>query len=1026
MNRNSKRVCCLALGIMLLLQQPLAVEAAESHTYGQYKGGAVLASAKEAEYTILEISTEEELRRLAKDCVLDSWSADKKIVLQNDITLTGDEELSIPSFAGIFDGNGCRIANVSLTAKGSAVGLFRYVQESGKVRNLTVEGRITPAGSQSHVGGIAGVNYGSIENCVFRGSVEGDNEIGGIAGTNEATGQIRRCSSDAAVQGNHSTGGIVGSNHGILNNCSNSGEINIRSTEVVYELDDLTVENLEQINSTSNVTAHTDTGGVAGFSDGKIYYCSNSGVVGYQHVGYNTGGIVGRLHQGYLQNCTNTGSVWGRKDVGGIVGQMEPFLEIQYLSDKLKELDTETDRFLDMLDETQKELSGYSRQASVIARDVSANLKNANTAAGTLTDAATDLWYIYNQELQGVSNDLKRLGEELDNSQNGSGSGSSGNKPDITVSGGNLWDSVSGGNLWDSISGGDSTITIPDNTESIRAALRRFGESTSQRLDTVTGATSGDLGGIRASLDILNKSMEAACDGLGQLSDVLADGTDSMNAHMDALVEQGRVLRKLISEIRDDLFRYEGISVEDTSDEAASNGEIAPGDPSAEQQAGDTQQTDEKQAQDDEARYDTSSFQKGKITLCVNRGSVEADTNVGGIVGQIATEYDFDPEDDITLTGAESFDVEQTIKAVVRDSRNFGGITGKKDYVGGIVGRAEFGAVISCEAYGDVESTGGSSVGGIAGSAGYAIRGCYSMGRIAGKNNIGGIAGEGSDIFYSYSYNTLEVTGECAGAIAGKADDDGTLYGNYYVDGGFGGVDGIGYTGGAQPLSYEEFCKNGNVPEAFSRFTVTFLADGEELASYECAYGDSLSEEQLPEIPEKEGFYGEWPEFDYGCITGNMVLEAVYTEWVSSIASQEKDGSGRALVMASGNFYPDMQLALTQDGETYTVCVTDGAGNPVAGTVTLRVLCSEPEKTVVETQQNGSFAETESEVIGSYRQFQMECPGSFRVTAVQKEGVLKKALVIGGAAAALLAVILVTGAIRRRKAARRKAAETET
>lgn len=62
----------------------------------------------------------------------------------------------------------------------------------------------------------------------------------------------------------------------------------------------------------------------------------------------------------------------------------------------------------------------------------------------------------------------------------------------------------------------------------------------------------------------------------------------------------------------------------------------------------------------------------------MNRGTVEADTNVGGIVGQVATEYDFDPEDDITLTGTESFDVEQTVKAVIRDSRNLGDVTGKK------------------------------------------------------------------------------------------------------------------------------------------------------------------------------------------------------------------------------------------------------------------------------------------------------------------------------------------------------------
>ena len=123
--------------------------------------------------------------------------------------------------------------------------------------------------------------------------------------------------------------------------------------------------------------------------------------------------IVGRLHQGYLQNCTNTGYVQGRKDVGGIVGQMEPFLEIQYLSDKLKELDTETDKFLDMLDATQKDVSNYSRQASALSKSISTNLKDANSAGNSLTGTTNDLWYIYNQELNGVSNDLKVLNNEI-------------------------------------------------------------------------------------------------------------------------------------------------------------------------------------------------------------------------------------------------------------------------------------------------------------------------------------------------------------------------------------------------------------------------------------------------------------------------------------------------------------------------------------------------------------------------------------------------------------------------------------
>ena len=995
---NSKRLLCFLLGATLILQTPATAYAAETLTYEQYKGGSGYSStAQEQDYAIVEISTEEDLRRLTENCVLDSWSRGIKVVLQNDIVLSMESEFSIPTFAGIFDGNGFTISNVKLTGNGSAVGLFRYVQEDAKVRNLTVSGEISPSGSQDQVGGIAGVNYGSIENCKFSGNVIGDNEVGGIVGVNEETGEIRRCESSANVIGNHSAGGIVGSNHGILNNCSNSGSINTYSTEVTYELDDITMDNLEQINSTSNVAAHTDTGGIAGISDGKIYYCSNSGAIGYRHVGYNTGGIVGRLHQGYLQNCTNTGYVQGRKDVGGIVGQMEPFLEIQYLSDKLKELDTETDKFLDMLDATQKDVSNYSRQASALTKSISTNLKDANSAGSSLTGTAHDLWYIYNQELNGVSNDLKVLNDELN--KQADDDKNNGNSHDVTLSGNDL-------------SGGNITITVPDDTESYKAALKKFGENASKHLDNMTTASADRSGGIKDNLDTLNDRLDKTFDQLGQLGDVLQAGTDSTNAHMDELMDQARVLRKLVSEIRDDLFRYEGISVEDTSDESASKGEVNPGDPDAEDGEAEPEGTEE-------ALYDTSSFQKGKITLCVNRGIVEADTNVGGIVGQVATEYDFDPEDDVTLTGTESFNVEQTVKAVIRDSRNLGDVTGKKDYVGGIVGKAEYGAVISCESYAPVESTGGSYVGGIAGSDSYAIRSCYSMGRITGKNNIGGIAGEGCDIFYSYAYNELDMSGESQGSIAGKVSDDGTLYGNYYVEGGAGGVDGIGYQGGATPLSYQEFCNKDGVPEAFSQFTVTFQADGVEVASFKCGYGDYLSADQIPEVPEKDGYYGVWPDYDFSYITGNKALEAEYEEWTASIASTEKNDADKPLVMAEGNFYPNAALHLQVDGDTYTVSLTNSMEENApdyTGELTLRVYCEDTDNTVVQVEQGSEYREVESTVIGSYRQFTMEVPGSFRTVEAESSHTLLIILCIaGGAVVILLIVLLVKKAGKRRK-----------
>lgn len=131
------------------------------------------------------------------------------------------------------------------------------------------------------------------------------------------------------------------------------------------------------------------------------------------------------------------------------------------------------------------------------------------------------------------------------------------------------------------------------------------------------------------------------------------------------------------------------------------------------------------------------------------------------------------------------------------------------------------------------------------------------------------------------------MSGEGQGSIAGKVSDDGTLYGNYYVEGGAGGVDGIGYQGGATPLSYQEFCSK-DVPDAFSQFTITFQADGVEVASYKCGYGDYLSADQIPEVPEKDGYYGVWPDYDFSDITGNKVLEAEYEEWTASIASAEK------------------------------------------------------------------------------------------------------------------------------------------
>ena len=95
---NSKRLLCFLLGAALILQTPATAYAAETLTYEQYRGGSGYSSTlKEQDYAVIEIGTEEDLRKLAENCVLDSWSRDKKVVLQNDIVPVSYTHLTLPT-----------------------------------------------------------------------------------------------------------------------------------------------------------------------------------------------------------------------------------------------------------------------------------------------------------------------------------------------------------------------------------------------------------------------------------------------------------------------------------------------------------------------------------------------------------------------------------------------------------------------------------------------------------------------------------------------------------------------------------------------------------------------------------------------------------------------------------------------------------------------------------------------------------------------------------------------------------------
>ena len=343
----------------------------------------------EAEISVTEIRNAQEFLEFARNCSSDAFSLNRTVRLTADIdlsdaALSGNSFEGIPYFHGIFEGNGHTISQFKLTPKGSSHGFFRYIGEAGTVRNLNLDGIVRPEGSQEQIGGLAGVNYGVVENCSFTGSVRGKKSVGAVAGINKSTGKIISCRSNASVTATYYTGGIAGKNEGQISGCRSESSVNTEDPETTLDLGGV---DLGSFNLTQNIVNQNHTGGIAGSSDGIINSCKNTGTVGLKHTGYNTGGIAG-IQSGIILMCENEGEIHGRKDVGGIAGQTVPYVESEYLEDKVSK--------------TKEDISRLSRTIS----GISSAMQKTSSQAKQYTDSLISR---YNSSMQSVSGSLNAL-----------------------------------------------------------------------------------------------------------------------------------------------------------------------------------------------------------------------------------------------------------------------------------------------------------------------------------------------------------------------------------------------------------------------------------------------------------------------------------------------------------------------------------------------------------------------------------------------------------------------------------------
>lgn len=498
-----------------------------------------------------KISTADELIEFSKLCRLDSWSKGKEFVLTTDIILTGKDFTSIPIFSGTFDGQGHSIKGVSVTGV-TGRGLFSIISENATVKNLNVVGIVRPSGSESSIGGIAGTNKGVIYNCRFSGKVAATNTVGGIVGENTSTGSVLKCTAAGTVDGEKFTGGVVGNNSGNIVQSINAASVNTTNEEKKHSLEDIDLSTLTDVesytkksSSSDETSSATDTGGIAGYSTGTIFSCENSGSIGYPHVGYNIGGIAGRS-SGLIMNCNNYGHLNGRKDIGGIAGQMEPYLVVNINPDNMTELKDELEKLTNLIDTAINETNDDSLAINSTVESASGYLQSATDSADNIQQKLTDYGDHVTSEIDRTSAVISDAIERLDKI--------TGLIPDAT-------NSLSTGSdrLSEAFDGLSETQKYSDDSID---RLKKLSDTIKEASDKANDASKKIDDGLKAVADSLHNSASDGStgismgftlveDGLEELSDATKGISDAIKAISDILSGGGDIPPDISNELSD-------------------------------------------------------------------------------------------------------------------------------------------------------------------------------------------------------------------------------------------------------------------------------------------------------------------------------------------------------------------------------------------------------------------------------------------------------------------------------------------
>lgn len=230
--------------------------------------------------------------------VVNSGDNDINIILDNDIDLSDIDWTPIGTesrpYTGTFDGGTYTITGLTVNQTRNYVGLIGCIGSNGTVKNVKLE-NVNITGDGYFVGGVAGTNYGTIENCSVDGTLTNNRHyLGGVVGNNY--GSIIGCSSSGTITGTSpNVGGIGGQSvGGTIMACYSVANIKGRSSSggVLGQTNRETVV-IACYHAKGNVTGEQSRmiGGVIGWNYGKVTACyweNNQG----QGIGENQAGTT--------------------------------------------------------------------------------------------------------------------------------------------------------------------------------------------------------------------------------------------------------------------------------------------------------------------------------------------------------------------------------------------------------------------------------------------------------------------------------------------------------------------------------------------------------------------------------------------------------------------------------------------------------------------------------------------------------------------------------------------------------------